>query len=751
MSSPTPLEHVILHSAVSAMSTALGHTPSALGRLEVLEAAAGRLGGWDLNEYRARFGGVFELPAKRADRAAEAVISAIATTRVPPALALCSLARPEPTSDARRKDGVYYTDFRLASYIASRAACALSPRSHVLDPASGTGILLAATVMKVCGNDRRARSRLLREGICAADLSADALRGVRLALASLTPDLGAIELLNARLRVKDSLLEGVSAWADVAPAGFDCVIGNPPWEKVKVSRHEVLLANGADRHYGDDYATSPIFSQAMDEQRKKAARYALTLSERFPLSRSGEADLYKAFVALSMDLVSDTGHIGLLVPAGLIRSQGTRQLREALLNRATRIDLTVLENRARFFAIDTRFKFLVLEAGLVGRKHSPLFLRHGHGTDTGIEETGVARIGRKRLVEVRPDLTIPEVRSDSEWRLFQTLVSRGIPLGCDESPWQPRIVREVDMTRDRKRFVRSPGARRLPLVEGRMVHQFRIGAKSYRSGTGRRAIWDTNPIGASTLRPQFFIDEGDLPASARGRHDLDRAGFCDVTGQTNERTILAARIPKGVVCGNKVPTVTFTGRARGISGALDLWVAIANSVTFDWLARRVVTTTVNFFLLLGLPFPKVPPDSLPGRRLATLARELGELDTAGHADPWLVARKRAAIDVQVAIAFELTFDDLDLILCDFPLLDRGQPPILGEDTSTVTQDLILADFSAQRAEPDRGRAERVKQARKAGAVPYVPAQYVDGDELAETVELSRDQMRADYAWSVNGG
>lgn len=736
MSSPTTFEEIVLRPAAKALSETLSYGASRTCRFEVLEATAARLGGWDLNEYRARFGGAFELDTKDADRAARAVVGAIATTPVPPALALCSLARPALTPHAQRQDGAYYTDYRLASYLAGRVAEVLSPNSRILDPACGTGILLVATVMAVCGDDVRARSRMLRQGICGADLSSEALRGARLALASLTPDLGAIELLNGRLRLKDSLLEGTSAWADIAPSGFDGVVGNPPWEKVKVTRHEFLRAGGTDRHYGEDYTSSVIPSQALGERRIRAAGYAAALSERFPLSGSGEADLYKAFFELSIQLAGDHGYLGLLVPAGLIRSQGTTLLRETLLERAGTIDVTVLDNRARFFAIDTRFKFLLLEAGLMGKRRPQLVLRHAHGTCLGVEETGVARIGRKRLAEVRQDVSIPEVRSNNEWKLFLALTSRGTLLGSEESPWQPKIVREVDMTRDRKKFVQSSGAGRLPLVEGRMVHQFRAGAKSYRSGTGRRAIWDTNPLGGSTLSPQFFIDEEDLPTSARGRHSLERAGFCDVSGQTNERTILAARIPKGTVCGNKVPTITFAGSVGASSGAVDLWIAIANSVTFDWLARRVVTTTVNFFLLLGLPFPKVTPESLPGSRLTTLSRELGELDTAGHVDPWLVAQKRAAIDVQVAIAFDLVFEDLKLILRDFPLLDRGQPALFGEKISTITRDLILSEFAAHRNEPDQGYAERLKQARKAGAIAYVPAQYADGDSSADLLPSS---------------
>lgn len=52
---------------------------------------------------------------------------------------------------------------------------------------------------------------------------------------------------------------------------------------------------------------------------------------------------------------------------------------------------------------------------------------------------------------------------------------------------------------------------------------------------------------------QFYMKESQVPV------DLShfRACFCDVTGQHNVRTVLAALIPPHCVCGNKVPVCRF--------------------------------------------------------------------------------------------------------------------------------------------------------------------------------------------------
>ncbi|MEH6246640.1 restriction endonuclease, partial [Salmonella enterica subsp. enterica serovar Mbandaka] len=156
------------------------------------------------------------------------------------------------------------------------------------------------------------------------------------------------------------------------------------------------------------------------------------------------------------------------------------------------------------------------------------------------------------LKSVRPDLSIPEVRDGAEWRLFLKMTRRGIPWESPDDVWYPVFAREVDMTRERRHFRDSGGPSLLPLVEGRMVHQHRFGAKEYIDATGRRAIWRPTPPGRSGVHPQFWIPVDRVPSSTRARAGIDRVGFCDIAGQTNERSMLASFIPAGVICGNKV-------------------------------------------------------------------------------------------------------------------------------------------------------------------------------------------------------
>lgn len=725
MSTPRTYEQALLCDAERVLTSA----QRALGdhsRLAVLEAAASRLGGWSLPRFRELFGDP-EVPDNEIAPFAASLAHRLDRLPMHAALAIAALGHAAHSRHQQRTQGAFYTDFRLASFVGEQVAVGLAEDVRIVDLAAGSGVLLVATVLAAAGTDRSRTNELVARSVCAADLDAVALRACRTSLAALCDDLGAVLKLESRLRRQDSLIEGRPGWADVAPDGFDAVVGNPPWEKVKVSRHEFMRANGHDRHYGDDYALDGIDNDALADERARRAAYALAVEARYPTAGHGELDLYKAFLACSLSVLRDGGTCCLLLPAGLIRSQGTQPLRWQLVDSCGLLNLTVIENRARFFAIDTRFKFLLVKAQK-GGKPQPIELSHARGDGAAIRRQHTANIERTTLQRIRPDLTMPEVRGDSEWRLALAMHERGLSLDAPESPFRSVIVREVDMTRDRSRFstVQREGA--LPLVEGRMIAQHRFGSKAYRSGTGRRAIWDALSPGESTVEPQFFYPANALPSTVLERIHSPRVGFCDVTGQTNERSIIAARIPPNVVCGNKVPTVTF--RDDDDEHLSWLFLAIANSLPFDWIARRVLTTSVNYFLLRSLPLPPIAPRTLVANRIAQIAKQLADIDALGRPlsleERWLVGEWRAEIDARVLTGWGLDVPDLLQMLDDFPLLDRGQPPLPGERRATVTKDLALS-WAARLTGAPHGAGERIHAARTIGALPYTPSEYAEAE------------------------
>lgn len=726
MSHVAAREPALLKEADAAIRKGMTEGPHPPTRLEVLEAASSRLAGWTLSEYwRAshyRPTGTRET----ALAASEAAVLAIRRSGLHPTLALSLLAGPEDDEFARRRAGGFYTDSRLACFLASDFRPCKRRNTTIIDPACGSAMLLAASVLQLSGGQQHRTDRLLRSGVFGADRSPHAVRAARLVLMSLTPSLGVLADLDAHIRLQDSLICGPSAWQDVAPGGFDLVVGNPPWEKLKVSRHEHLRVAGVDRHYGDDYAET---DDAPDLQRAKdrASEYGGRLAAIYRSQGSGEPDLYKAFFELMLRLVRPGGEFAILVPAGLIRARGTCDLRGRMFAECHDLRITVLENGPRYFAIDTRFKFLAVKGSRAAAGGSAAFtLQTAAQEGSSLAVASRASIPLDWLRRARPDLTVPEVRGPRELSLFKRMSAAGVPLGSSESPWRLAFSREVDMSRARPDFRRQPENFSLPLIEGRSVHQYRFGAKTYVSGTGRSAVWDVNTAPPSAALPQFWIPRAALSEAALARAGRPRIGFCDVTGQTNERTVLAALIPAGVVCGNKVPTIEIAGDDQNLSRAR-LWIAIANSFAFDWLVRRTITTSLNYFVLLGAPFPPMPPESLPARQTQRLADDVFEAMAGPLTQEtlWQAAQRRAKIEAQVFVAYGLELADVRALLKDFPLVDRGQPALPHEAESTITRDLVLSAAHALRGDVHAEIDDRVRRAKQLGAVPFVPAEYAE--------------------------
>lgn len=728
MSAPPPLERVLLARADQALTRGSQcHSPSDdyARRLDILDAAAALVGGFDLASYRKKCLEVEpHLSIAEAVASAELVVAEIGRTSIPPALALSALAREPLSKHETRIAGAHYTDFRLALLIGRMASKLNVRHASILDPASGAGMLLAAASIIACEAGQSA-AHWIAEKVIAADQSRNALRGAQLSLASLTEDNGAIAEMSSRWLHGDSLLRPQSEWNAAIGGDLGAIVANPPWEKLKVLRHEHEIAAGSDRHYGAAYSDEA--DSNLYDERARVRQYADDIVTRYPLAGRGETDLFAAFTQMMVELTDGDACIAALLPAGLIRSKSTLPLRELLLDRFAEVSFTVFDNKSRFFEIDTRFKFVAMAARQAPVGTQPAVrIGYGRSNTSGCVAGPFSTIDRPTLERIRPDLSIPEVRSVEEWELLQRMTLTGQPWSDDASPWWPRIVREVDMTRERRAFLDYPNPNAVPLIEGRMVHQFRFGAKAYVEGSGRRAIWSPVPLGTTAVKPQFWIGRSDLPPAARDRVDTVRAGFCDIAGQTNERSMMAAVIPAGVACGNKVPTVAFPNLPG--EDALHLWCGMVNSFAFDWLLRRVLTTTVNYFLLRSVPLPPLLPSSLPGRGVATDARQLAMLSDSGCNDTVMaVAERRRSIDLACFRAYGLDVVDASLVLSDFPSLDRGEPPLPGERRSTITRDFILSALEG----PERNKhAQRAEAALRLGARPYRPSQSADAESKA---------------------
>jgi Alw26I/Eco31I/Esp3I family type II restriction m6 adenine DNA methyltransferase len=691
-------------------------------RLQILEAVSSLIGGFDLKSYFLHYKVKENIALDKLLSIAHCILISIKETKIPLNLAISALSHEPLTIQKKKSAGSYYTDFRIAQFLSQVPTNKLSENSKVIDPACGNGILLAATVQSICSDDQIKIKKLLENNLYACDISPIALRTCRIVLSSFLNELSSIVKMTSNWRVQDTLIADEFFWRDLSKQKFDFVIANPPWEKIKLTKHEYQKDIGIERHYGEEH--SNFCTKSFNDSKNKLAQYSKLINIRFPSLGKGEVDMYMPFLHLLNSLAKIGGIVSFLVPAGLIRSQGTENLRKLLFQKSKNLQITIFDNKSKFFSIDTRFKFVAVAYEVKNEsqlKTPEIRIQYGSVIHENIEKINQVNLELNELKECRSDLTIPEVKSIQEWNIFKKINSVGIDWCSKSSSWFPSIQREVDMTNMKRHFRDHVGAGSIPVIEGRMVNNYRIGAKSYVSGTGRKALWVTNKLGHAEIKPQFYILKDNLSVDICSRAFQERVGFCDIAGQTNERAMMSTVIPSGLVAGNKVPTITFKNTEN--EDLKYVWVGITNSFVFDWAIRRIITTTINLFLLKSIKLPPIKKESSLFEEVALLVKSIITIDSSSKKVCfWKVAEQKARIDLIILIEYGLGYLDLLKIMEDFPLLDRGQPSILGESNSTVTTDLLLYKAAIYFNQPYEILENRVKLAKEAGAFPYLSSE-----------------------------
>lgn len=172
----------------------------------------------------------------------------------------------------------------------------------------------------------------------------------------------------------------------MAAGGFDVVLGNPPWERIKLQEQEFFAAREPEIAEAPTAAArgkliaalkaaeAGTRERALFEEFETAKRIAEASSifarvpgedgGRFALTGRGDVNTYALFAELFAKLASPRGRAGVIVPTGIATDATTAPFFAALIEGKRLARLVDFENRERIFpAIDSRVKFCLLTLG----------------------------------------------------------------------------------------------------------------------------------------------------------------------------------------------------------------------------------------------------------------------------------------------------------------------------------------------------------------------------------------------------
>ena len=365
-------------------------------------------------------------------------------------------------------------------------------------------------------------------------------------------------------------------WESVTPAGgFDAVIGNPPWDRMKLQqvewfatrRREIALAQrAADRKRmiaalerdGDPLAQD----YAVASERAAMALRTARRSDDYPLLSGGDVNLYSLFVERAMTLAKPDGMVGLLTPSGIASDKTAARFFKGVATEGRLKALYDFENRRTrydappFFPdVDSRFKFCAIVASpspLADAARCAFFLQDVSERD---DPERCFPLTAESFARVNPNTgTAPIFRSRRDAELTTAIYGR-LPVLVDRSSgeevkaWPTKYTRMFDMTNDSGLFrtraeleeregawpiagnrFASPAGEWVPLYVGRMIHLFDHRAASVEvNAENLHNVALSGDIGADQKAdpafvptPQYWVPsaEGVLPRRPRLDHRI---------------------------------------------------------------------------------------------------------------------------------------------------------------------------------------------------------------------------------------
>lgn len=536
-----------------------------------------------------------------------------------------------------------------------------------------------------------------------------------------------------------------SDWEDdELTGGFHAVIGNPPWDRMKLQqvewfaerRPEIAMAQRAtDRkkmvealeEVGDplahDFAKSAERAEAGARMARKTGDY--------PLLSGGDINLYSLFVERSHTLVTRSGLIGLLVPIGIGTDKTSSKYVSEVANGGKLKAFISFENRRRWLFKDVHAEDQPTIIIVSNAEHLFPTIQYAvklHSLPTK-ENDLITTLDTATLLAVNPNTgTLPIFRSPNDARIVSTSYAntqvfvRKTEEG-DQCDWPTRYFSMFHMTNDSGLFrtknelvdqeaawpigqgrYESAEGIWMPLYEGKSVQIYNHRYASITtpsgsvSGQGQSIYSSLEELSSPDFFPEtrYWIKSKDASGIEHGY----AIGFNDVCNTNNERSLIAAMVPK-VGAGNTLPLLDSLA-------APDASMLLANlsSIPCDYFARnKIQSRHLNKYILEQLPV--IPPERFEKRRFGSksaaevvreavleltytahdmepFAQDMGYVDEAGNVKPpftWDEERRlilRAKLDAVFFHLYGITDrDDIRYIYSTFPIVEREEKAAYG--------------------------------------------------------------------------
>ena len=425
-------------------------------------------------------------------------------------------------------------------------------------------------------------------------------------------------------------------------AGFDVLIGNPPWEALKLDevKYWLRFAPGLlgipvkERHKEMDNlkkARPDLVPDYEREVEKESKLRAVLLAGPYPGLGTGNVDLYRVFAWRNWQLLRKGGSLGAVFPRTLLNTAGNALWRENILADGT-VNVVTVTNRAEwvFKGVDGRYSICFVNItkapstnGSVSMS-GPFFELDSF--QDGRDEVGYLKIDLLRRAS--EGASFPQLPDALSAEVFgQIRLSPRLDEGVGDALFIP--VAELHATADRPLF--DGGAQKpdsWPVYGGA---SFNI----WNPDTGEIFAWANSKkvmraLQEKRLRQVRLKSSAFYGLDEHWAADINtlpclnpRIAYRQITNATNTRTVITALVPGHSFLTHSSPFLLQRG---GTVKEQAFLLGVMSSLTFDWYLRRYVELNFDIHIVKGSPVPEWNGSDSRHLRLIEISGRLAAVD-----------------------------------------------------------------------------------------------------------------------------
>lgn len=407
--------------------------------------------------------------------------------------------------------------------------------------------------------------------------------------------------------------------------GFDCVLGNPPWEMMQLEEQQFFATR------------DEVIAKLSGESRKKAIAKLLEnnpalaieyktakrnydacgkfykSSENYKLTAIGKPNSYSLFAERINNIQNISGRSGIILPTGIVTDESTKEFFSYILENCRLVSfIGFINSKKIFIGIKDYIKFALVTFGNSSQSIFAFNLTTAGDTNNKIR---FFTLSKQEIILLNPNTkTCPVFRTQVDATITKNIYNN-VPVLINDTikhnPWNVSFRQGLfNMTSDSNLFLIKQIADCVPLYEAKMIHNFDHRYSTYENASTHNINEGNLPQFTNEMhkdpyhfvQTRYWVKKSDFKSRSVTKRNWF-IGFRNVTGNASERTAIFSMIPY-VALGHSLPILIVDDVNVSLVCCL---LSNLNSIAFDYVVRQKVPgANMSFFIVKQ--FPILPPN-----------------------------------------------------------------------------------------------------------------------------------------------